>query len=126
MRRAVVAALLLLGAAVARADDPPAAEDPRAAIAERGMVFKVSKRHHLVIVPPKQRDPKLKYPGWTVLAEADVYLTDGKTIDRQVLQRCKTSPEESNADTSGCSGFARHQISYPPSLRADTALTHFC
>ncbi len=66
---------------LAAADTPPL-DDPRGAIAERGIQLKAGKRHVIIIVPPAETPAG--HPADSTLASgAHVYFGDGKTLYRQ-------------------------------------------
>jgi len=85
MLRALVAVALLGG--VASAED---AEDPKTAIAERGLVLKAGKRNFFVVVPPVGESK----PAGARLYKAKIYFGDAKT-----LYDYSSSVGQSHADT---------------------------
>lgn len=79
--RVTIGVLAMLVCSTAFAED--AVEEPMAAIQSRGIVLKVGKRHHLVIVPPAKYAPGEYVPPGSTLYHSLVYFGDEKTLYRQ-------------------------------------------
>ncbi len=79
-----------LVSSLATADEPPL-DDPRAAIAARGIQLKVGKRGHvLIVVPPAE--PAKNAPN-SVFTHAHVYFGDDKTLYRQPVSQVDVHSE---------------------------------
>jgi hypothetical protein len=92
--RAVV--LALLGTTTIASAGETEQEDPKAAIAERGIVLEAGKRHFVVIVPPREKPAQA--PDNSTLYKATIYFGDSKTLFQQAGVNWDTFEADENRD----------------------------